>query len=628
MADGEEDDIQEGEEQVLVQEDEPEENAAYECVTVVDEEEGKTITVEEQIEADIVSCFLCAGKDLSDPAWAEEASSCFHDELFGFYSRESAKQNGISVQKRLHSFKPKSELTIEERKKCVSKAKQNSSCRSCGQPGHWAGDQECKMKGGSTQGPQAPKSSSWQKRPHKFHDVNKRHNGRPVGYAAVVSYYIGDVDGEEEEEVVEWNPDSEPELTIKPASLPELKKGKPPDSEPELNIASPDSVPELKIAKPNSRAKMKIAKPDSVPELSTPRPKVKIAKSDSSTELKIAKPDFTPELKITKSDSLLEQEASTSSAAIPGHNCGTLVIMDSADPDRIRSCDHCGDRCADVDACIGCDLYLCSRCSQRGITCMCVPELSTKNQETHFVGHICDPSDDSEGEVIVKTGMVAYYPTQGAAAASSSGILPDNASAAAPTRRRTETVEDEEMIIISTDDDDDELRIVGEPRPKPAAKAKTTATKPKGRGSKLTEDRKKLHQTTPPCEKCENFTRKGTNAFQQKKTCLDCGKVYTEKKEQTTPSVEYERCKHPPEHCNQSGSTKTTCRIYCEDCGYYIKEEKRLVPGKLNPGLIGAAQSGSKINLDIRPNPEFTTEEAVKAAQALLDMTKLHQDVS
>lgn len=57
-------------------------------------------------------------------------------------SRGRARDPGVDVQRRAHGFRPKSELIVEERRKYVQKARPNSSCRGCGQKGHWAGDPE------------------------------------------------------------------------------------------------------------------------------------------------------------------------------------------------------------------------------------------------------------------------------------------------------------------------------------------------------------------------------------------------------------------------------------------------------------------------------------------------------
>ena len=99
--------------------------------------------MEDQIEHDVVACFISSGCDLNDKEVAEEISNCVHDELFSSYSRDKAKSMGVPVQNKIHNFRPfKSELTIEDRKSAIAKAKANSTCRACGQVGHWAGNPE------------------------------------------------------------------------------------------------------------------------------------------------------------------------------------------------------------------------------------------------------------------------------------------------------------------------------------------------------------------------------------------------------------------------------------------------------------------------------------------------------
>ena len=60
-----------------------------------------------------------------------------------FFGREQACQHGVHVERVVHSFRPKSELEIKKRREHVEQAKRNSTCRTCGWKGHWAGDQVC-----------------------------------------------------------------------------------------------------------------------------------------------------------------------------------------------------------------------------------------------------------------------------------------------------------------------------------------------------------------------------------------------------------------------------------------------------------------------------------------------------
>ena len=61
-----------------------EEDEPWACVSVVSTKEYQD--VEDQIEQDIVMCFLGVQDGLDDPDFCEEISGCFHDELYAFYS--------------------------------------------------------------------------------------------------------------------------------------------------------------------------------------------------------------------------------------------------------------------------------------------------------------------------------------------------------------------------------------------------------------------------------------------------------------------------------------------------------------------------------------------------------------
>ena len=124
------------------QDDESEQDhSSWTCYTAAEGEEA--LTVEERIEHDVVACFLAAGASMDDDSTCQMCGEAVQDELMAFYSREQASRHGVPTRRHIHSYKPKSELSIEERKKSVAKAKEKSTCRGCGKPGHWAGDPEC-----------------------------------------------------------------------------------------------------------------------------------------------------------------------------------------------------------------------------------------------------------------------------------------------------------------------------------------------------------------------------------------------------------------------------------------------------------------------------------------------------
>ena len=167
-------------------ESEPEDDgSSWTCFTAAEGEQ--TLTVEERIEHDVVACFLAAGANMEDDAACKMCGEAVQDELMAFYSREQASRHGVPTRRHIHSYKPKSELSIEERKKSVAKAKEKSTCRGCGKEGHWAGDPECPLRG-STGGQKGAGKHGGQRR----HDQNKpkqfkpMHRGRPVGMLAVM----------------------------------------------------------------------------------------------------------------------------------------------------------------------------------------------------------------------------------------------------------------------------------------------------------------------------------------------------------------------------------------------------------------------------------------------------------
>ena len=79
----------------------------------------------------------------------------------------------------------KSELTLDQRRANVNKAKSKSPCFDCGQTGHWAGDDACPKPGarlGKGKG-KTSKPGGSSKQPFKPKVSGKRH----VGYVAVAS---------------------------------------------------------------------------------------------------------------------------------------------------------------------------------------------------------------------------------------------------------------------------------------------------------------------------------------------------------------------------------------------------------------------------------------------------------
>ena len=51
---------------------------------------------------------MTVGADLDDPKVADEINNPTYCEIVAFYARESALKRGVPVEKRIHSFRPKS----------------------------------------------------------------------------------------------------------------------------------------------------------------------------------------------------------------------------------------------------------------------------------------------------------------------------------------------------------------------------------------------------------------------------------------------------------------------------------------------------------------------------------------
>ncbi len=77
---------------------------------------------EDQIEQGIVMRFPGV-QDGLDARSSAKINGYFHDEVYAFYSREQARSNGVNVGKHIHAYKPRSELSVEERREKVNLAK-------------------------------------------------------------------------------------------------------------------------------------------------------------------------------------------------------------------------------------------------------------------------------------------------------------------------------------------------------------------------------------------------------------------------------------------------------------------------------------------------------------------------
>ena len=87
---------------------------------------------------------------------------------------------------------------------------------------------------------------------------------------------------------------------------------------------------------------------------------------------------------------------------------------------------------------------------------------------------------------------------------------------------------------------------------------------------------KSVAKRTPPfpsvekCRNCEEFSYKGSTAYTIKATCFAFGNSTTTRREERYPYT-FENCPH--EVVDRRGSSKTTSRVFCKQCGNFVHEE-------------------------------------------------------
>ena len=105
-ADGPEDEDSAGEEHDL---------RCYNVQTTIDPD--MWTSVEDQIAHDVVQCFISAGDDVENPEHASQIAQCYNADLESFYARDKARNHGVKVAQQIHGYRPRSELSFDERKR-------------------------------------------------------------------------------------------------------------------------------------------------------------------------------------------------------------------------------------------------------------------------------------------------------------------------------------------------------------------------------------------------------------------------------------------------------------------------------------------------------------------------------
>ena len=157
-------------------------DAAYWCHSCgPDREFGDVV---DRVEQDIVCALVAADRSLSDEDVCEDISECVHAECVAFFGREQARQHGVHVERVVHSFRPKSELEIKKRWEHVEHAKRNSTCR-------WAGDQVCPKFVGNRSVPGSstrPWSANWSRDVSKTDKKHTKGKDQPNGAGKRTSF--------------------------------------------------------------------------------------------------------------------------------------------------------------------------------------------------------------------------------------------------------------------------------------------------------------------------------------------------------------------------------------------------------------------------------------------------------
>ena len=146
---------------------------------------------------------------MNDEEATEYAADILQMESEAYFLRGKAKgsgHSGFGSGKGGKQYSFRGHLTLEERKARVQAMKVKTSCRRCGQQGHWAGDPSC-LKGGKKGGPQkssgkgfgassTASTSSGKSKPGKqekprqvYFTINEYDNKEVDGYAMLARSY-------------------------------------------------------------------------------------------------------------------------------------------------------------------------------------------------------------------------------------------------------------------------------------------------------------------------------------------------------------------------------------------------------------------------------------------------------
>ena len=124
---------------------------------------------------------------------------------------------------------------------------------------------------------------------------------------------------------------------------------------------------------------------------------------------------------------------------------------------------------------------------------------------------------------------------------------------------------------------------------------------------------------------CKDVSTHGTNAYVTVRTCRDCGHV--EKIKKTQPEKkDITQCSH--EHTSRLGSSRSTMRVFCKDCGNFIDEMPREeAKRRETTGKSIASATSQSFDLVSNIYQDITNETQLSTAQVLRVLDDLRTQV-
>ncbi len=122
-------------------------HSAYNASYVGTSPEDSEFENKEQVEIEVLTAFIAAGTTGDTEDEVSVIADAAQTEVAAFFTRGKARSKGVRVSKgKGKTFRGRSGLSLEDRKKKLREIKAKSHCKKCGKKGHWAGDPECAQR--------------------------------------------------------------------------------------------------------------------------------------------------------------------------------------------------------------------------------------------------------------------------------------------------------------------------------------------------------------------------------------------------------------------------------------------------------------------------------------------------